>query len=64
MIFTRPSLKVLYVLGAPFVGQLVPWSGPWNDITVFCKNAVAGLQEDTRVSVFLFENDSIGALKG
>ena len=64
IIFARASLKVLCVFWAPFVGQLVPCPGPWNDISMFCKNAIVGLQEVTRVLVFLFENSSTGTLKG
>ena len=64
IIFALASLEVLCVFGARFLGQLVLCPGPWNDISMFCKNAIAGLQEGTRGSVFLFENGSSDALKG
>ena len=50
--------------GARFVGQLVPCPGPWNDIAMFLKDAIVCLQEGTRGSVSLFENDLIDALNG
>ena len=57
-------MKVLCVFWARFVGQLVPCPGPGNEITMFVKNSIAGLQEGFRGSVVVFSNGSTDALKG
>ena len=64
IIFARTSLKGLCFLGARFVGQLVPCPVPGNETVMCLKKQIAGLQEGTRRSVSLFENDLTDALNG